>query len=73
MNLSEDFPITINEDNYKFKQILLNLLLKSLEGSQNGFIKVMASYNYCDNKAFVNFDIENSKFELNKKESVKIH
>lgn len=33
----------------------------------------MASFVYHDKKPFVNLEIENSKYELNKKDSVRIH
>ena len=57
----------------KFKQIFLNLILQSIVGTYRGFLKVKTDITYYSNKAFLQIELENSKFELHKKDNMRIH
>lgn len=65
--------MSVKGDSFKFQQILLNLLLQSLSGTYKGIVKIKAEFEYIDEKPYINVEIENSKFELHKKENVRIH
>ena len=72
-NYTDDVPVSVKGDSFKFQQILLNLLLQSLSGTYKGIVKIKAEFEYIDEKPYINVEIENSKFELHKKENVRIH
>lgn len=48
MSLSSDTPVMAKGDSFKFKQILLNLLLQSISGTYKGFVKIRTEMNYTE-------------------------
>ena len=59
-------------DAVKFKQVLLNLLLQSIQGTYKGTVKVKTEMVKENNTPQVSLEIENSKFELHKKDNMRI-
>lgn len=50
VNNANDLPNNARGDSFKFKQILLNLLLQSISGTYKGFVKVSTEMIYNENK-----------------------
>ena len=44
-----------------------------MTGTYKGIVKIKADFEYYDEKPYIQIEIENSKFELHKKENVRIH
>lgn len=72
INHSNDVPLNAKGDASKFKQIMLNLLMQSLAGTYKGVVKLKTDLTYFDHIPHVSVEIENSKFELHKKDNMKI-
>lgn len=69
---ANDLPATIRGDSFKFKQVLLNLLLQSVSGTYKGTVKIKTEVTYEESEPFVTVEIDNSKFELHKKDNMRI-
>jgi hypothetical protein len=69
---SADVPVMAKGDQFKFKQILLNLLLQSISGTYKGFVKIRTEMNYSEITPHIGIEIDNSKFELHKKDNMRI-
>ena len=65
-------PVSARADHMKFKQILLNLLLQSISGTYKGQVKINSEMTYEESVPHVKIEIENSKFELQKKDTMRI-
>ena len=65
-------PVTARADCMKFKQVLLNLILQSISGTYKGQVKINSEVAYEDSIPHVKIEIENSKFELQKKDTMRI-
>jgi signal transduction histidine kinase len=46
MNHGSDIPISVKGDSFKFKQILLNLLLQSISGTLRGIVKIKSELTF---------------------------
>ena len=46
---------------------------QSIVDTHRGFLKVKADFAYYNHKPFVHIEIENSKFELHKKDNMRIY
>lgn len=73
ISIRDDLPTHAKGDSVKFQQILLNLILQSLVGTYRGFLKIKAEYIFFLQKPYLSIAIENSKFELHKKDNLRIH
>jgi len=71
MRFNEDLPPQCKGDGQKFKQILLNLIIQSITGTYRGILNIKAE-SVLGGKA-LKVQIENSKFELHKKDNLRIH
>lgn len=67
-----DLPPSARGDAFKFKQVLLNLILQSISGTYKGFVKVKTEMITDGGIPHVAVEIENSKFELHKKDNMRI-
>ena len=56
----------------KFKQVLLNMILQSIQGTYKGSIRVSAEMTYENQTPSVRVDIENAKQDIQKKDSMRI-
>jgi len=56
----------------KFKQVLLNLILQSISGTYKGFLKIRTDVTQIESTPHVSIEIDNSKFELHKKDNMRI-
>jgi signal transduction histidine kinase len=69
---ASDLPNLARGDSFKFKQILLNLILQSISGTYKGFVKIKTEMSYSEVIPMVVVEIDNSKFELHKKDNMRI-
>ena len=72
VNVAQDMPVSARADSMKFKQVLLNLILQSISGTYKGQVKINSEVTYEDSVPHVKIEIENSKFELQKKDIMRI-
>lgn len=69
---ANDLPSTVRGDPFKFKQVLLNLLLQSISGTYKGVVKLKTEMVRHSDQPHVAVEIDNSKFELHKKDNMRI-
>ncbi|CDW81635.1 multi-sensor hybrid histidine kinase [Stylonychia lemnae] len=67
-----DLPTITFGDAIKFKQILLNLLLQSISGTQKGIVRIKAERFYQDSMPFLKVETDNSKFNFHKENNQRI-
>ena len=72
INHSNSLPPTSRGDQIKFKQIFLNLLTQSINGTYRGVVKIRSENTYVDHIPHIAVEIDNSKFELHKKDNQRI-
>jgi hypothetical protein len=56
----------------KFKQVLLNLILQSIQGVYKGSIKIAAEMTFENQTPSLRVDIENTKLDVQKKDNMRI-
>lgn len=69
---ANDLPSMARGDSFKFKQVMLNLLLQSIAGTLKGFVKIRTEVQYDSQDPMIQLDIENTKKEYIKKDNIKI-
>jgi signal transduction histidine kinase len=70
----DNLPEFSKGDPIIFQQILLNILNHSIAGTQRGFIHIRATeLSLYENNPYITIEIENCKFELNKKDNMRLY
>jgi hypothetical protein len=62
--VAQDLPVNIKGDSMKFKQVLLNMILQSIQGTYKSSIRVSAEMTYENQTPSVRVDIENAKQDI---------
>lgn len=69
----ESLPHYAVGDALCFKQILFNLLMQSMAGTERGFINISGICAKIKGKDYVNIEIENLKFDMSKAENMRLY
>ena len=70
--MAQDLPISVRGDQMKFKQVLLNMIIQSIQGLYKGSIRIGAEMTFENSSPSVRVDVENLKIDLQKKDNMRI-
>ena len=70
--MAQDLPISVRGDQMKFKQVLLNMIIQSIQGLYKGSIRIGAEMTFENSTPSVRVDVENLKVDLQKKDNMRI-
>ena len=64
--------MSVRGDQMKFKQVLLNMILQSIQGIYKGEIRIAAEMTFENQAPSVRIDVENPKQDIQKKDNIRM-